>query len=159
MTENPIEIWLLSDARLKQHIERISSSGMSEFDQAKTAFYELSDFYGLKKFPEDITEEEYENYLEAEGSDPRSVFEEVGIVRYLEPSEDPRGIVMVAIYNILNRDPLDIDNCAEMHFGKAIPKSYVIYFTGQDADATLNFLKEGEPWHKEGIKYASKIIR
>ena len=159
MTENPIEIWLLSDARLKQHIERISSSGMSEFDQAKTAFYELSDFYGLKKFPEDITEEEYENYLEAEGSDPRSVFEEVGIVRYLDSSEDPRGIVMVAIYNILNRDPLDIDNCAEMHFGKAIPKSYVIYFTGQDADSTLNFLKDGESWHKEGIKYASKIVR
>jgi hypothetical protein len=159
MTENPIEIWLLSDARLKQHIERISSSGMSEFDQAKTAFYELSDFYGLKKFPEDITEEEYENYLEAEGSDPRSVFEEVGIVRYLDSSEDPRGIVMVAIYNILNRDPLDIDNCAEMHFGKAIPKSYVIYFTGQDADSTLNFRKDGESWHKEGIKYASKIVR
>jgi len=159
MTENPIEIWLLSDARLKEHIERLSSSGMSEFDQAKTAFYELSDFYGLKKFPEDITEEEYENYLEAEGSDPRSVFEEVGIVRYLELSEDPRGIVMIAIYNILNRDPLDIDNCAEMHFGKAIPNSYVIYFTGQDADATLNFLKDGESWHKEGIKYASKIVR
>lgn len=159
MTENPIEIWLLSDARLKEHIERISSSGMSEFDQAKTAFYELSDFYGLKKFPEDITEEEYENYLEAEGSDPRSVFEEVGIARYLELSEDPRGIVMVAIYNILNRDPLDIDNCAEMHFGKAIPNSYVIYFTGQDADATLNFRKDGESWHKEGIKYASKIVR
>ena len=159
MIGNPIENWLLSDARLKEHLERISNSGLSELDQAKTAFYELSDFYGLKKFPEDITEEEYENYLEAEGSDPRSVFEEVGIVRYLDSSEDPRGIVMVAIYNILNRDPLDIDNCAEMHFGKAIPKSYVIYFTGQDADATLNFLKDGESWHKEGIKYASKIVR
>ena len=66
MTENPIENWLLSEARLKEHLERISNLGLSELDQAKTAFYELSDFYGLKKFPEDITEEEYEKYLETE---------------------------------------------------------------------------------------------
>lgn len=159
MSANPIDVWYSTDSKLKEVIDRIGSSGKSALDQAKEAFFELSELYGLHKYPDEITEEDYKNY-EDEGIDsPRTVFEEVGIVRYLEPNDDPRGVVLFALYNVKNRGYVNIDDCAEKHFGKGkIPQSYVVYYTGQDAESKLNFLKEGESWTKEGVKYASKII-
>ncbi|WP_439507038.1 hypothetical protein [Sediminibacterium sp.] len=160
MMDNPVDIWYLSDERLKKIIDTLSLSEKSPFEQAKEAFYQISELYNLHKYPDDITEDDYRKY-EDEGLDnPRTVFEEVGIIRYLEPEDDPRGVVLFALYNIKNRTYIDISFCAEKHFGsrKKVPDNYVVYFTGQDADSKLNFLNAGESWTKEGVKYASKIL-
>jgi hypothetical protein len=78
----------------------------------------------------------------------------------LELDDDPHGVVLCALYNIKNKTYIDINICAERHFGgkRNIPHSYMIYYTGQDADGKLNFLNEGEQWSKDGVKYASKIV-
>lgn len=160
MTDNSIDIWYSSDERLKTIIDTLSLSDKSAFEQAKEAFYQISELYNLHKYPDDITEDDYRKY-EDEGIDnPRTVFEEVGIIRYLEPEDDPRGVVLLALYNIKNRTYIDISFCAEKHFGgiNKIPDNYVVYYTGQDADSKLNFLNAGESWAKEGVKYASKIL-
>ena len=161
MTGNPVEEWYTSDKRLKEIIDTLSSTGKSPFEQAIQAFYQISNLYHLHKFPDDLTEDDYKKYEEEGIDDPRTVFEEVGIIRFLEPEDDPRGIVLFALHNIKNRTYMDINLCAERHFGDInnIPSSYIVYYTGQDADAKLNFLKDGETWTKEGVKYASKIIK
>ena len=160
MTNNPIDEWYLSDNRLKNIIDTLSISGKSPFEQAKEAFYQISELYGLHKHPDEISEDDYKKYEEEGINNPRTVFEEVGIIRYLEPEDDPRGVVLFALYNIKNRVYMNIDICAERHFGskQKIPKSYMIYYTGQDADSKLNFLTAGETWTKEGVKYASKVL-
>ena len=161
MNDNPINIWYFSDKKLKKVIDTLSSSGKPAFDQARDAFYQLSDMYNLHKYPDDITEAAFKKYKKEGIDNPRTVFEEVGILRYLEPDDDPRGVVLCALYNIKNRTYVDINYCAERHFGKRknIPPDYMIYYTGQDADSKMNFLNDGEQWTKEGVKYASKIIR
>ena len=160
MANNPIDNWYLSDEKLKSIIDTLSLSGKSPFEQAKEAFYQISEFYNLHKYPDDITEDDYKRYVEEGLDNPRTVFEEVGIIRYLEPEDDPRGVVLFALYNIKNRTYMDIGSCAEKHFGskKKIPDSYMVYYTGQDADCKLNFLSAGDTWNKEGVKYASKVL-
>ena len=160
MTDNPIDIWYSSDERLKNIIDTLSLSGNTPFEQAKEAFYQISELYNLHKYPDDITEDDYKKYEEEGLDNPRTVFEEIGIIRYLEPEDDPRGVVLFALYNIKNRRYMNIEFCAERHFGnkKNIPNNYIVYYTGQDADSRLNFLLDGESWVKEGVKYASKIL-
>jgi hypothetical protein len=160
MMDNPIDEWYSSDERLKNIIDTLSLSGKSPSEQAKEAFYQISELYGLHKYPDDISEDDYKKYEEEGIDDPRTVFEEVGIIRYLEPNDDPRGVVLFALYNIKNRMYMDISFCAERRFGgkKKIPDSYMVYYTGQDADSNLHFLNTGESWTKEGVKYASKVL-
>lgn len=160
MKDNPIDTWYSNDERLKKIIDTLSSSGKSPFEQAREAFYQISKLYNLHKYPDEITEDDYKIYKE-EGIDyPRTVFQEIGIIRYLEPEDDPRGVVLFALYNVKSRKYMDINLCARKHFGskKKIPDNYIVYYTGQDADSKLNFLNAGESWTKEGIKYASKIL-
>ena len=83
MADNPIDEWYFSDEKLKSTIDTLSSSGKSPFDQAKEAFYKISKLYGLPKYPEDISEDDYKKYEEEGIDNPRTVFEEVGIIRYL----------------------------------------------------------------------------
>jgi len=99
---NPIVDWINTDEKLRAIIERLNDSGLSEKEQADIAFDEISDIYGLHKYPESFTEEDYKRFEEQGIDDPRSVYEEVGIIHYLEPNDDPRGIVLFAIYNIKN---------------------------------------------------------
>ena len=161
MTDNPIDKWYTIDEKLKTIIDKISISGKSSEEQAKEAFYQVSLIYSLPKFPDDITEDDHEKYEEEGIDNPRTVFEEVGIIRYLEPDNDPRGVVLFALHNIKNRTYMDIDLCAERHFGhsKKIPKNYIVYYTGTDIDSKLNFLNDKESWAKPGVKYASKILK
>lgn len=162
MTDNPLELWYSSDKKFKEIIDKLNESGKSPFDQAKEAFYILADLYQLPKYPEDITDDDYIQLAKKGINKPRSVFEEVGIFRFLEPDDDPRSVVISAIYTLKNRTYVNINLCAEQHFGgqEYVPQSYVVYYTGNDADGKLNFLTDEEStWLKEGVKYASKIIR
>jgi len=161
MTTNPIELWYSTDKKLKEVIDRLSISGLSEYEQAKKAFYELSKIYNLHKYPDDITEKDFNRFEKKGIYNPRTIFEEIGILRFLEPNDDIRGIVLCAIYNVKNRNYTDIDFCALKYFGseEKIPESYMVYYTGEDIDSKLNFLKDGESWTKEGVKYASKLIK
>ena len=157
---NPVDNWYNSDTKLKAIIDSISQQDKTALEQAADAFELVSNAYDLPKFPDSFTQELYDKY-EAEGVDfPRSVFEEVGILRFLEPNDDPRGIVLCALYNTLHRTYTDRSICALRHFGskQKIPKEYMIYYTGDNAESKLNFLATGESWAKPGIKYALKIL-
>jgi len=158
---NPAIDWMNNDEKLRSIIERLSNSGLNEKEQADIAFDEISDAYGLPKYPDSFTEEDYRRYEEEGIDNPRSVFEEVGIIHYLEPEDDPRGIVLFAIYNIKNRFSIDINEAAKKHFKnkKRIPPEYMIYFLGDKSSTMMYFLENGKSWVETGAKYASKILR
>jgi len=161
MSNNPLIDWYNSDSTVKQIIDRVDSTGKSFDEQAEIAFHEFCEVFKLAKFPDDISEELYTEFYEKGLDEPRSVYEEIGILRFLAPGDDPRSIVFRAIYDIKNYEYIDIDECAIIHFGKkkSIPKEYMVYYSGENSKAILNFLKEGESWTKDGVKYASKVIR
>lgn len=158
--DNPVDNWYKSDSKLQAIISSISGQNKSAMEQAMDAFELVSVAYNLPKFPDSFSDEDFEKYCREGVDNPRSVYEDVGIIRYLEPYDDPRGIVLCALYNIKNRTYTDRSICASRHFGSKskIPKEYVIYFTGETADSKLNFLTGDESWTKPGVEYASKIL-
>ncbi len=158
--EIPVAEWLNSDDKLVSIISNINSGEKSFIEQATEAFNKISEVYKLPKFPDDITKNLLNEYQERGVENPRSVYEEIGIIRFLQPNDDPRGIVLAALYNVKNTQYIDIDICAAEFFGsfENIPDEYVIYYEGEGAECKLCFLKKGERWAKPGIKYASKII-
>lgn len=79
--------WFNTDNKLKEIIDKISSTNKSFAEQAKEAFNLVSDTFNLPKYPDDLTEDDYSKYEEEGIHHPRTVFEEVGIIRYLEPDE------------------------------------------------------------------------
>ncbi len=161
MTTNFVENWYSTDNRLKEIIDKITLTNRSFEEQAKEAFTLVSDMFNLPKYPDDITEDYYAQCEEEGIFEVRTVFEEVGIIRYLEPDDDPRGIVLFALHNIKHKTYMDIDYCAIKHFGgkRKVPKEYMVYYTGEDSDSKLNFLNDGESWLKPGVRCASKIIK
>jgi hypothetical protein len=160
-TNNPLSDWIESDPKLREIIERLTVSGKTIEEQAKSGFYEISEAYNVPKYPDDITDKDYEEYEKKGIEYPTSVFEEVGRIRYCHPNEDIRGIVLWAIYNSKTGYSFDINECARRHFGseEKIPEEYLVYYTGKDIDSLLHFLPDGESWVKPGVKYASKIFR
>ena len=64
MADNPIDQWYSSDENLKNIIDTLSFSGKSFFEQAKEAFYQISELYGLHKYPDEISEDDYKKYEE-----------------------------------------------------------------------------------------------
>jgi hypothetical protein len=161
MATTDFEKWVASEPGIMPLIESITLTNQPLMEQAREAFYKMGDLLQVPKFPEDITEDMAAQF-EANGiNDPRSLFEETGIIRYLQPEDDPRGIVLAALYNVKRQQCANINECGLKHFGsiKKIPDQYMVYYTGQDADALLHFTKEGESWLQEGVKYGAKIIR
>jgi hypothetical protein len=159
--ENPLLKWLEDDEKLRDIIETIKSTAQNIEEESKTAFYKISEAYNTPKFPDSFTQEVYEYYESIGILNPTSVFEEVGKLRFLYPEDDPRGMVLMGVYNVKNNMTIDINECALKYFGskKKIPNEYMIYYTGNDFDSQLHFLPNGESWTKPGVKYAAKILR
>lgn len=122
---NPIQIWINEDKRLSDLIVEIQSKDLSVEQQAELAFHKLSDLYDLPKMPEDI--EKYEAFYEEKGiEEPSSVFEEHTLLKFLEPNNDPRGLVLTAVYHVKNGLRVDYEDIAKKEFGKNIPKDLQI---------------------------------
>lgn len=159
-SSNPIQDWYTSEERIQQVIDTLSSSGLTEEEQAKAAFDQVADAYDLPKYPQDFTDAHYERFSEQGVENPRSVFEENTILSYLEPEDDPRGIVILALYNVHHGIQIPLNECAKKHFGgkRKIPKEYMVCFIGETIYGKLHFMKDGESWTEMGARSAMKII-
>jgi hypothetical protein len=159
---NPLSRWIENDPKLQAIIQRISDTGKSFEEQAKVAFYEISEAYRVPKYPLDITEAD-QQLAETQGLDkPTTVFEEFAKIKYCYPEDDVRGMVLMAIYNAKHQMLFDITECAKVHFGskRKIPKSYMVYFLGEDIESRLYFPVEGDKsWTEMGAKTASRVVK
>ncbi len=159
MSENPILKWLQSDQTLCNIINQIDAGGNSFEEQALASFHQLAEHYDLPKYPGTFTDKHYSFFEQLGINEPRSVFEEATILKYLDPDDDPRGLVMVALYGVKNGLFTDINECAKKHFGpNKIPKEYTVCLVGDGYAGQLHFLQAGESWFELGARSAIKVI-
>ena len=156
METNPIEAWYKKDIWLSKLLVDIDNKGLSDEESAREAFYQVSEMYGLPKFPDEVDHEE-----EWEYDEPRSVFEEIALARYLFPDDLPRGIVMLALQNIYRKFCIPFDDVAAEYYGSHddIPDSYFLYFFGKDVDATVKLDIEDQSWIDAGAGLMKKVMK
>ncbi|WP_405351586.1 hypothetical protein [Nonlabens sp. Asnod3-H03] len=156
--ENPIEKWINEDKDLYNLVVEIQSMNKTEIEQAEIAFNKLCELYDLPKMPNDL--ERYEEYYENNDvENPRSVFEEHALLKYLEPNNDPRGLVLSAIYHVKNGFGVEYEEIAEKEFGEEVPENLQIGIKGSGINGVIVFpLKEGKSWFDLGCIVNTKLV-
>lgn len=153
LSENIIQQWIAEDKKLNDALIEIQNLGLSENEQAEVAFHQISDMYQLPKMPNDIIDEDediVEIYTgEEEDYDPSSVYQELGLIKYLNPDEDPRGNVLMAIYIVKNKLHVDIDDVYLKKYGSK-KKTSGIGFKGENTDVEIVFVDKGKSWFEMG---------
>jgi hypothetical protein len=133
-------------------------------EQAEVAFHKVSEMYGVPKNPEDIKQQdddENENYNDNEDADFKahtSVYEELGLLKYLMPNEDKRGIALNAIYFVKNGYTTNKKEVMLCKFGKNIPDDVGIGFKGNNTNVEIVFVLKGESWFDLGCKMFTKYV-
>ena len=166
MKDNPIVVWYQKDKQLSDLLVSIDEQQLSEEESGREAFYQVSALYKLPKFPEDIVAVEEddlqaEEYDEKDEEEPRSVFEEIALARFLFPEDEYRGIVMFALHNIYHKSYIPYDEVAAQFFGNHadIPDNYFLYFFGKDVAATVKLDIGEQSWVEAGVRFMMKIIK
>ena len=156
--ENPIEKWINEDKVLYNLVVDIQSMEKTETEQAEIAFHKLCELYDLPKMPSDI--ERYEKYYEENDiEDPRSVFEEHSLLKFLEPNNDPRGLVLSAVYHVKNGVGVEYEEIAEKEFGNDIPENLQIGIKGKDTNGIIIFpQKEDKSWFELECIVNTKLV-
>lgn len=139
---NPIQEWIEDDEVLSSILVEIQDFNLSIPEQAEIAFHRLSELYSLPKTP--IEADERQTYQKEEIV---SVYQELGLIKFLEPDGDIRGLVLTAIYNVRNKITIDIDEV----YKKARANFNVgICFKGENSYVTVHFLDEKDNWFNSG---------
>lgn len=156
---NPIQEWMSKDKALHDLVVEIQSmDDKTPMEQAEIAFYRVAQLYNLPKMPQDVVDCEDE-LGDDDDEEPRSLFVEHALLRYLEPDIDPRGIVLTSAYYVKNNLPIDIRVVAEKEFGENPPENCMIGIRGQDFYGEVIFpQKEGKSWLELGCVYMAKMI-
>lgn len=157
--ENPIQTWIESNKELSDLLDRIENSELSNHEQAELAMEKLCSMFDLPKMPEDTSR--YEDYYEKNGIDEwRSIFEENALLKYFYPEEDPRSLVLTAVYNLKHQIGVDLDEVLINEFGEDFPDGCLIGYKGHGIDGEVVFpQKEGKSWVELGCITATKIVR
>lgn len=158
LTSETITEWINSDTQLYNCIIDIESKYQSHDEQAEAAFHKISELFNVPKNPEDIIEEEenedeFEEYVEQ-----TSVYEQLGLLKYLQPNEDLRGLVLTAIYFVKNGYITDIDEVISKKFGNNIPDDVGIGFKGDNTNVEIVFVTKGQSWFDLGCKMFTKCV-
>lgn len=140
--DNPIQSWAEGDPKLLSLINEINQTQLPIEEQAEIAFHKVSALYGLPKLPEDAEELEEET-----GQEVVSVYQELGLVKFLEPDEDIRGLVLLALYNVKNKLTVGLE---EIYKKSGMKKERGICFKGENSKVTISFLQEDESWFDSG---------
>ncbi len=144
--KNPIQEWINSDSKLFNLIVKIQDQNESPEIQAELAFKEISDLYNIPKMPEDV--------IQKKDSISRSLFEEHALIKFLAPkNEDPRGLVLSAVYNIINRKTIDYIEIANKEYKGNLPELSQIGIRGNNFNSEVVFFeKETNDWTELGCK-------
>ncbi|NKI31044.1 hypothetical protein [Croceivirga thetidis] len=156
--KNPIQNWIDSNKEVKDILKEIENSKISPSDQAELAMDKLCSLLDLPKMPEDTSR--YEDFYEKNGiEESRSVFQENALLKYFHPEEDPRSLIITAIYNLKNLIGVDLDEVIVREFGEKFKDDYLIGFKGNGIDGEIVFpQKEGKSWFDLGCITVTKII-
>lgn len=152
--ENPVQAWINSDKKLYALLEQFENSGLTILEQA-----ELCLMFDLPKMPEDKSRYE-QFYQENDIEEGRSVFEENALLKYFNPDEDIRSILITAVYSVKNFVGIDLNDIVEKEFDENFTADYVIAFRGSGVEGEIVFpQKEGKNWIDLGCFMAIKMVQ
>ncbi|QKX05357.1 hypothetical protein HN014_10665 [Aquimarina sp. TRL1] len=162
MEKQYLKDWIDSDKKLQDLIVEIESTGKSNNEKAELAFEKLSTLYNIPRMPIDVNEGfefKSKNPLK-EIIDKRSLFEEHTLIKYLsKENEDPRGMVLLATWHLLNDYRVDLWQIAEKEFGGNIPDRCQIGIRGSGIYGEVVFPnKEGKSWSELGCLKNNLLI-
>ena len=158
LNDTAIQEWIDSDTTLSNLLLEIEKMSDSIKEQAEIAFHKVSEVYKVAKLPEDNDCDDYEDQDELEYTEKTSVYEQLGLLKYLEPNEDLRGLVLSAIYFVKNGYTTDIDEVMLKKFGENIPNDVSVGFKGDNTNVEIVFILQGQNWVDLGCKMFTKYI-
>lgn len=156
---NPIQDWIDNDKKLSSILVEIQEMSIQIEEQAEIAFHRVSETYHIPKLPEDI-EVGDRGYDDEDMEEPISVYHHLGIIKFLNPENDPRGNVLSAIY--FAKEKLEIDY--EIVFSEALKSGIDITqitgigFLGENSYVKIVFVKHTESWYELGCSFFVKIV-
>jgi len=154
-----MQTWIESNKELSNLINEIESSELSERAQAELAMGKFCLMFDLPKMPEDTSR--YKDYYKKNDIDEgRSVFEEFALLKYCYPEEDPRALILCAVYNLIHLIGVDIDEILINEFEENFPDNCIVGYRGIGIDAEVIFpQKEGKSWFDLGCISINKIVK
>jgi hypothetical protein len=155
-----LQKWIASNPDIESLLVEIQQMEIAVIEQARVAYSRISDHLKLPKSPTDAIE-----YYKAENRDAeedetleRSVCEEHALLKYLQPDDDPRGLVFSAIYHVYHRIGVDYNEIAEKKYATNMPSEVNIGIKGDDFDAEVLFPAEHEKsWTELGCTVLCKL--
>lgn len=155
VTNDIILEWINSDKNLRDALAEIRSICNSEKEQAEMAFHKISDLYGLPKNSDDMPshDDEFEEEEEPEDEyyDPMPVYRELGLIKYLDPDNDPLSQVLMAIYCVKNRYNVDSE-AAYQKCRNSGKKCLGIGYRGNNSGVEIIFIDGSKSWLELGCK-------
>ena len=153
LTSETITEWINSDIELHNCIIGIENSYQSYDEQAEAAFYKISELFNVPKNPEDIIDDDGNvDYVEQ-----TSVYEQLGLLKYLNAEDGIRGIVLTAIYFVKNGYVVDFEFVINKFNTTSTEKVIGIGFKGENTKVEIVFIKQGESWFDMGCKLFNRI--
>ncbi len=154
---DPLQEWINTDKKLSSILVEIQEMPISVEEQAEVAFHRISEAYNIPKTPQNTDFENEDN--DEEEIEPTSVYQHLGLIRYLEPDDDPRGLVLSAIF--FAKENLEVDY--DLVFAKAQNEGFIkeeitgIGFLGKNYNVKIVFVKNTESWFDLGCTFFIKI--
>ncbi|KNB60372.1 DUF1963 domain-containing protein [Chryseobacterium sp. Hurlbut01] len=151
---DPLQEWIDTDKKLSAMLVEIQEMPISVEEQAEVAFHRISEAYNVPKTPQDI---DFEN---EEGIERTSVYQHLGLIRYLEPDDDPRGLVLSAIFFAKENLEVDYDLVFAKAQNEGIRREEItgIGFLGENYNVKIVFVKNTESWFDLGCSFFTKIV-
>lgn len=152
-----IEDWIKSDIKLSKALCDIEKASKSTEEQAEMVFHTISDLLGLPKYPEDVNEDIFIKGFVLN----TSVYEQLGFLKYLEPSTEMlKDNVITAIYFLSNGTETDLNFIFEKHISEGGTKAEIsgFGFKNHCTKVDLILVRKNESWFDLGCKYFTKYI-
>lgn len=153
-----LQEWIDTDKKLSAMLVEIQEMPISVEEQAEVAFHKISEAYNIPKTPQDIDFENEDN--NEEEIEPTSVYQHLGLIRYLEPDDDPRGLVLSAIFFAKENLEVDYDVVFAKAQNEGISREEItgIGFLGENYKVKIVFVKNTESWFDLGCSFFIKIV-
>lgn len=157
---SPIQDWIDTDKKLSSILVEIQEMPISIEEQAEVAFHKVAEAYSIPKNPQDIVFEEKDSIDEDTKVEAISVYQHLGIIKFLNPENDPRGNVLSAIYFAKENLEIDYEIVMSEAAKNAVDTAEItgIGFLGENSNVRIIFVKNTESWHELGCNFFIKII-
>lgn len=148
-----LQEWINGNKEIADALVQIQEMDASINEQAEMAFHRISEMCNVPKLPEDVS---YLDDIEEVGLSPVSVYEQLGLIKFLDPDVDPRGQVLSAIFYAKEGYRIDLDEVYKKKFGDNTPTEVGIGFVNENTAVEIIFIGPDQSWFDLGCKLFMK---